>query len=71
MNQNLIQARKAQTKRNIERTGHQLVVLHVGGAHVRYICTACRLHFVIEEYRPPERPGYWDENVWNACKPSN
>jgi hypothetical protein len=69
MNQAIIAQRKRKTAAAIARTGHALEVVYAGGAHVRYYCTKCFLQFKIDEYHPPEAPGYWDDNNWQPCQP--
>ena len=58
---------KAKTRERAIASGHDLHLVHQGGAHTRWVCLSCRQHFIIEEFHPPERPGYWDDNKWEPC----
>jgi hypothetical protein len=68
MKRTSIASRKERTRKKIAESGHELYLLYQGGAHTRWACGSCSEQFVIEEFRPPETPGYYDGNKWRKCK---
>jgi hypothetical protein len=63
-----IARRKDKTNRAMMESGHALKLVYRGGAHTRWVCVHCSRRFQIDEFHPPEAPGYWDDNHWGVCE---